>query len=365
MSYKIHMMGQNDPRTLYQFDRLYAWKHGLEFAPATVELCTTNACNQNCKYCYAGRAATVCKMQDDILLHCFEQFADAGVGAVIIQGTGEPLLHDLLAQAIENGAKRNLPIWLTTNGVLFSDDLCRRILPFLFCLKISVLENDAERYAKQHGCGKSQWHRLIENIETIVAMRASLNLPFGFTSTVYLTEHNFRHLYHIVKFCKDIGFDFVYISEPSHNTKSLSNEGYASDHMDRNELNDVCAQIMELVDDDFKITFKLHCSGDILTGAGMHTWEKNYCQGIKFYTIVNCDGEVYPCWRYWGNKPYSYGNLYEKSFSEIWQSEQRKQIEKLVMETPPDGDECLVCGHCRLNDLLNGFKKATKWVHFL
>lgn len=367
MSYKIHMAGRDNPRTLYQIDRLYAWKHGEHFSPATVEISPTNACNQKCTYCYAWRDSKPRKMlSDEILIGCIDQLADAGVGGVVIQGTGEPLLHKAVPEAIQRCAHRNIPIQLTTNGSLLTPALQNEILQHIFCLRISVIDSDPKRYANQHGCSEKQWHTLITNLEKAMALRAKANLTFSIWATVYLSEDNFRDIFDTVKLCKDIGIDFVYVTEPQYTSFSPSGQNtYASNRLPEAEIDALCNRLLSLIDDDFSLKMKFDAKEHILSGEGKQTWKNDYCQGIKFYTLIGCDGGVYPCWRCWEEERYSYGNLHEKTFSDIWRGAQRKQIEKMVMETPPDGDECFVCTICLLNKLLNETSNMTKWVNFL
>jgi len=344
MSYKIHMKGRDDPRTPYQIDRLYAWKHGKYFSPATVEISPTNACNQRCTYCYAWRESKSREMlRDDILIGCFDQLADADVGGVVIQGTGEPLLHKALPEAIKRGASRHIPIQLTTNGVLLNAALQDEILQHLYCLRISVIDNDPRRYADQHGCNEKQWHTLVANLERAIAVRARSNLPFSTMATVYLSENNVNDLYNCVRFCKEIGIDFVYVLEPQYTSYSPSGKrSHISSHMANagHDIDSVCEKILSLIDDNFFVKIKLYVKEHILSGATKQTWKNDYCQGVKFYTLIGCDGEVYPCWRAWESKRYSFGSLYEKEFTEIWQGEKRRQIEEMIMRTPPDGVVC-------------------------
>jgi cyclic pyranopterin phosphate synthase len=369
MSYKIHMKGRDDPRTLYQIDRLHAWRHGKPFSPATVEISPTNVCNQKCKYCYAWRESKPREsLRDDILIGCFDQLADAGVGGVVIQGTGEPLLHKALPAAINRGADRNIPIQLTTNGVLLNAALQDEILQYLFCLRISVIDSTPERYADQHGCNNKHWHTLVANLERAIAFRARKNLSFSIWATIYLTENNFNEIYNAVKFCKEMGIDFVYVTEAQYTSYSPSGMNtYASIRLAgaQQEIDSQCADILSLTDNDFSVKIKLDAKQHILSGAENETWKNDYCQGIKFYTLIGCDGGVYPCWRCWEDKRYSYGSLYEKTFAEIWQGEKRGQIEKTLMETPPEGDECFVCTICLLNKMLDETSNATKWMNFL
>ncbi len=107
MSYQTHMKGYNDLRTLYQIDSLYAWKHDIYFPPVIVEISPTHMCNQSCRYCYTfQRGQAKERLPDGVLINCVTQIANAGVKAVLLQGTGEPLMHPALPEAIEAGAER-------------------------------------------------------------------------------------------------------------------------------------------------------------------------------------------------------------------------------------------------------------------
>ena len=368
MSYAIHMKGRDDPRTLFQIDRLHAWKHGEYFPPATVEISPTNACNQKCKYCYAWRSKDREYLRDDLLVGCVDQLADAGVGAVVFQGTGEPLLHKSLPQAIERGATRKLPVQLTTNGVLLNAACQDAILPHLFCLRISVIDNDGARYACQHGCGEQQWRTLVANVERAVSIRSRDNLPFAIWATVYLSEDNWDDLYETVRFCKNLGIDFVYVTEPQYTSFSPSGKSaYTSVRLAERgcDLDAECARIRSLIDEDFFLKIKFHALESVLSGPDCSTWRAGYCQGIKFYTLIGCDGGVYPCWRCWEEKTFSYGSLYNQRFEDIWRGRQREKVETMVLETPPGGDECFVCTVCLLNKVLDQVAHPTLWREFL
>ncbi len=367
MSYKIHMAGRDDPRTLLQIDRLYKWQHGKEFSPATVEISPTNACNQKCSYCYAWRESTARHaLCDDILVNSLDQLADAGVGGVIFQGTGEPLLHKALPSAIRRGAERSLPMQLSTNGVLLSGKLQDEILQHLFYLRISVVDSDPALYAEQHGCPENQWQTLVANLERTMAIRAQRGFSFGCSATVYLSDNNLGSLYESVKLCKELGIDFVYVTEALHTSYSPSGKkDQSSKLLPIEQIEQETGKILSLIDENFFVKIKFQATDEILAGRNKESWVDNYCQGIKFYTLIDCDGEVYPCWRCWGDKKYSFGSLYEKSFTDIWQGEKRKEIEKLIMATPPDGDQCSVCTICLLNNMLSKVTNSTKWVNFL
>ena len=362
------MKGYSDLRTLYQIDSLYAWKRDKYFPPVSVEISPTHACNQRCKFCYThNRVESGELLRDDILINSFAQLADAGVRAVFVQGAGEPLMHKSLPEAIEAGAKKKLSIALNTNGVLLDKPLQKRILEHLFFIRFSVLDNDPKRYAYWHGCSEKQWGNLIDNIKNAVMLRDKLGLQLALLGTVYIHEDSFQNAYVILKFFKELGIDYIIIQEATYTEFSPAGKrDYVSKAYSKTEIGEMKAKLLTLQDDNFhlKVQFPFN-DGILCSGMNKESWKNNYCQGIKFHSLISSDGEVYPCWRAWGNKKLSYGSLYKQNFEDIWRGEKRREIETFLNGTPPKGDECSVCCIQKLNEILFQCQNATKWKDIL
>lgn len=366
MSFEKHGQGYFNHRTLYQIDSLYAWKHGKYFPPVVVEINPTSFCNQRCRYCYvAGR--TTGKLEPKAYLNLIPQLADTGVKAVVLQGTGEPLLHQVTPDFIAIGAQKGLSMSVTTNGVLLNKKIQDKILKHLVYIKFSNLEKDAKRYACYHGCTENQWELMIDNIKQAVATREQENLKVFFLATVYLFKENFHQAYEIVKFLKELGLDYISIQEAVPNEYSYSGkEPLASTFFSKEEIAEMKKQVLSLKDKDFFIKVRFPIDDNTFTnGMFKDCWVKNWCQGILFNTLINCDGEVYPCDRYWGVKEFSYGNIYEKNFGEIWKDPKRLKIFEYTNQTPPQGDECSTCNVTKINDILSNIQNANEWKDFL
>jgi radical SAM protein with 4Fe4S-binding SPASM domain len=366
------MKGRWEPRLLHQTGRLYAWQHGLPFAPPTVEISPTNICNQNCTYCYARRPGRIySSLPDRILMDLMPQLRAAGVGGVLFQGTGEPLLHPAVPDAIAAGSASGLSVNLTTNGVPLTEPVCQKILPRLFQLKISVLDSDPDRYAHTHGCGRDHWRILVDNLTRAVALRARDKLPVGISASVYLSQDDpgLADLYSSVKFCRDLGVDFVHVTEAQHTTNSpAGRQPYASSQMGADDCKRICSLMQTLCTDDFAVRVSLQSSSAerrICQGQAASEWSPGFCQGIKFYALIASDAEVYPCWSRWEDKRFSYGSLRESTFSEIWNGSRRQKIEQEILSSRPNGDDCVVCHVSRLNAELASLKTANHWANFL
>lgn len=368
MSYQVHMKGYSDIRTLYQIDSLYAWKHDHYFPPVSVEISPTQICNQKCRFCYThGRVTSGEMLRDDTLINSVTQLADAGVQTVYMQGTGEPLLHKSLGRAIEAGGERNLSIALNTNGVLLNAKLQERILEHLFLIRFSVLDCDPQRYAYWHGCSEKQWESLTENIKNAVRLRNNLGLKLALLGTVYIQENSLESTYDIIKYCKELGIDYIIVQEATFTEYSPAGKrDYPSTLYSTEQIEEMKARVATLIDNNFQVKIQFPFNDDKLcSGLSKESWKENYCQGIKFHSLISSDGGVYPCWRVWGKKEFSYGSLYENTFEEIWKGERRREIENYLNCTPPGGQECQVCCIPKLNEILFKCQNATKWKGIL
>lgn len=367
MSFFEHGKGYLDPRTLFHVDSLYAWKHNLYFPPVVVEINPTSACNQKCRYCYAhGR--TTGKLKDDVLVNVMTQIAQAGSQAVVFQGTGEPLLHRALPDAIHAGAMAGLAMSITTNGVLLDRAMQQKILPHLRYIKFSSLDSNAARYAFIHGCPEQQWHKTIENIRTAVEIRERDHLEILYLATLYLTKENFPDAFDIVHYLKGTGLDYVSVQEAVYSEYSWTGpEPLASSYFTPEEIEAMKERVMVLNDPDFRVNIRFPLTDEsFINGLFKDCWQTDWCQGLYFNTLINSDGDVYPCFRCWGAREFRYGSIYEQTFEEIWKSPRRIEIIETLNHTPPLRDECSICNVTKTNEVLRKLNdNSNVWRRFL
>ena len=363
-----YMEGYFDNRTLAHIDAVYAWKHGLYFPPVFLEVDPTTRCMQNCIFCYVNkRDMPNTSLTDEKLIDIFRQAGEIGVHTILIQGAGEPLLHRALPEAIDMGWKYKLPMGLVTNGVMLNRPMQEKILAKLAFARFSVLDFDRKRYAAVHGCNEKQCDMVIDNIKTAIEYREKNKLMTPIWGTIYPNEYTIDHIYDICKYFKDMGIDYLAVNEASYNAFGTSGKkSYYSALVSKEKNKYIRDQIMSLCDDNFKVTMRFPIHDDSFChGRTKETYIKGQCQGIKFQPTITAAGEVIPCWRAWGNNELSYGNIYEHTLDEIWHSERRQKIEKYILDTPPEGDECTICNPSKTNTQLEKTTKENRWRGFL
>ncbi len=357
--------GYNEPnRIWYHIDHIYKLKNGLFTPPIMVEVSPTSRCNHKCRFCYTYQREDANMLDGKVLIDFFSNASDMGIKTIFIQGTGEPLLNKALPDAIAAGGRTDIKMSLTTNGVAFNSPKQEKILDSLVFTKFSVIDNDPKRYAKTHGCPESQFQMLVKNIENATNFRSKNNLDVTLWASLYVDTDNFYDIYGIVNFSKSLGLDFVSISSAFYTeyTPHGKKETLVSDSFPEEDITEMKDHILTLEDD----AFKLHMQFPLDRHLGKKRWEENYCQAVNLISAISGDGEVYPCWRFWGNEKYSYGSLYEKSFEEIWQGKRRQEINEYLYATPPEGEECDVCKCVTANKSIDKLLNNTnKWSDIL
>lgn len=372
---KSNMRGFSDPRTIFQIDRLYAWKHGEFFPPATIEISPINVCNQKCRYCYIhGRSQKIKKdkgLSTEMFIDIVRQCGEIGVSAIIIQGTGEPLLHPGVPAAFAEAQRQGVYMSVTTNGVLLDRNLAEEILPKAFAVRLSNVIPEKAPYTYIHDCPESHFDKLMQNIQDAVKIRKDKNLKTGIWGTLYLDGDTFEKLFIYVKTLKSLGVDYITLSEAKWTSDTFVKEKLpmSKDTMKGKKklLEELVKQAYELCDDDFKINTRFSIDSMLYpsTVPTPEDFVPYQCEGVKFFATVNSDGEVLPCWRFWGNKEYSYGNMHNSDLKTILQSPKAEAAFKYLNTIPPEHDECYVCGHGVLNEALNKLKNLTPWHNFM
>jgi radical SAM protein with 4Fe4S-binding SPASM domain len=352
------MLGYDDPRTLYHPEALLAWEERKYCPPIIAEIAPTGKCNQKCQYCYAMNRVEKIDMDNDLLMRLPNELEQVGVKAILYQGDGDPLMHKKLADTINT---TNISQTISTNGVLFTPKFQDKCLDKLNYVRFSVVDSDAKRYAYQHGCSEKQHALLVENIKYAVKNRTRTMLM----ATVYLEPYNFDYVYDIVSYFKDLGLDYLVIMEAIYYELSPNGErAFTSENVVPYHINYMKENVSRLIDNNFTVRFRFpNC--DIKTGVTPETFMPGFCQGIYFEAVIAPNGDVIPCWRAWDKPELSFGNLHEQSFEQIWRSKRRKEINKWILNTPPEGEECRVCNQYKNNQILEKYRNRTEWANFL
>lgn len=303
--------------------RVSQWLEEGDCYPIYIEIGTTNRCNHRCAFCaldFLERGGF--DIKKEIMLQAIKEMAEHGVKSIMFAGEGESLLHPNIIEFVETAKQSGIDVSITTNGVFFDREKVDRILPNFSWVRFSLDAGTKENYAKIHGCREEDFDKVIENLREMVKLKKEKNLKVTIGVQFLLINTNLDEALKAAKLIKEIGADNIQIKPYSHHPSSKNDFS-----VDYSKLDWLEQDLRALEDENFQVSFRKKTMQRV-----MDEREYQQCHGLPFFALIDAKGNVIPCNLFYNNPEFSYGNLNEKSFSEIWQGDKRKEVMKKINE---------------------------------
>jgi len=313
--------------------------------PQIVHLDLTNRCNLNCIACWCqspllGRDAMPANIRNttlplDVITSLVNDFARLGcVKQIKLGGGGEPLLHPNFPDIIRM-IKEKLPnaeLDINTNFSVVDDALSQLVVDLnVDQLTVSLWAGTAEAYVSTHpNQSHIAFERIVKRLIKIISMRRN-GKPIISINNV-LMNINVQNVDAMLDLALTIGADeinYVLMDPVPGKTEHL-----LLTHQNRYDLMKYLKRICKNID-PFDVytdaknmkTIRVANSYEFMRRLSRATTEKGMydkktvemipCYMGWGFTRIMADGKVVPCCK--GHRMVM-GNLYEKSFHEIWQS---------------------------------------------
>lgn len=119
-------------------DRLAQWERGEKFAPVTVDIALTRACNYGCHFCYAMLQENDNHVIDQKIAYAFlDDAAEVGVRGISLVGDGESSISPVFVDTIVRGSENGISMACASNGLTITKRRAEAILPHLTYLRIN------------------------------------------------------------------------------------------------------------------------------------------------------------------------------------------------------------------------------------
>jgi MoaA/NifB/PqqE/SkfB family radical SAM enzyme len=321
------------------------WKGGNR-APFVVELDPTAACDLACPGCISeDLIALGNRFSDERLMSLGQEFIDCGVKAVILIGGGEPLAHRKIGEFIRLMGENDVHIGITTNGS-FIDRYLDVIAEYSKWTRVSMDAATEEMFSilrpTKSGNG-NKFSKIVDNMARLAKIKHG---RLGYSFLVQTPADgignitNIGEIYAAAVLAKSIGCDYFEV-KPSYQWRG----GIAHALMKHPKgLMDVAAEEIARLDslesDSFKILKAINLKYS-LEGVE-HDQPKNYkeCPSTHLRTTVTPTGVfVCPYWR--GKEHMKVGDVNNKSFTEVWRSNQRESVMEQLNVSRDCGFHCL------------------------
>ncbi len=333
-------------------ERIEAWQKGERIAPITIDLALTRRCSYNCVYCYGQlQANDEKKMTRDVIFSFLDDAAEIGVKAISFVSDGESTCSPHLYDAILHGHKNGLDMALGTNGYLLKDERLAEILPALTYLRFNISAGEEEAYNHIMGCGKNCYDKVLATIKKCVALKKKNNLKVTIGLQMVLMPEMAAQIMPLALLGQTLKVDYFIIKHCSDDEKGSLGVNYAG----YNQLVNVLKEAEALSTDDYLVKAKW----SKILSQGKRNYQQ--CYGPPFILQLSGSGLVAPCGMLFNDeyKKYHIGNIAEKSFKEIWQSERYWEVMNLIASSKFNAQTMCgtLCLQHKVNEFLDDLKK--------
>jgi heme b synthase len=293
-----------------------------EFIPKWIAWETTQRCNLRCVHCRCSSdlnaalgdftTAEARRLIDDI--------AEVSSPVLVLSG-GEPLLRPDIFEIAEYGTAKGFRMCMATNGVLVTDDVCRKMKAAdIKMVSLSLDGPSAEVHDNFRQCPGA-----FEGVERAAGLFRKYGVKFLINSS--FTRRNQAHIAATARLAKELGATawYMFMIVPTGRGEEIMNELISKEdyeeiltwhyRMEKEEtemlVRPTCAphyyRIVPQLAKAEGVAFERR-SLTFSTGGGKG------CIAAQSICLIDCFGEVKPCSYF----PLSAGNVKKTPFKKIW-----------------------------------------------
>ena len=342
-------------KVLHHLDTIMEYFEKKNVDPINIEIDPSNACNHSCPFCISGHIHLSKykgtqffnrqMMSKDLLLGFAKDISKTNTKSISFTGGGEPTMNPHLKETINYIKKHsNIEMGMFSNGSMLSRfDLYETIVNSLKWIRISLDSGIAENYDKLRVTNSNNnFEVVINNIKKLISYKKKLNSKITIGVGFVVSKDNYNEILDFAKLFKDMDVDYCqYKPEVIQVERNLSKDKKEQIPAEfwANKVIKLLNQASEILGNKFQCnSYKLK---DLIVHKNKkYGREYKQCLGSQFQPCIGADGEVYVCTSHRGHKERSYGNLKDKSFSEIWSDMNKRSC---VMKQIEDKEKFSMC----------------------
>lgn len=322
----------------------------LKSFPVEIGLPIGDKCNLNCIFCTERESNENYK---NLSFEEFLKFAEPlnFASSIQIQGWGEPLINPDYEKIFDFIIKkfRGVCVSFSTNAILLNEKWIDKLTSNEnIVINISLNASSKERYHQL--MGKDYFDKVINNIKLLIKVRTEKGSSSPFITASYVCmEQNISELPQFINLVADLGIKYVILRElmilRKENEKyALGNHSYKISRSLQQALENAKNRDVLLDTSSFPVSYylkgnneeKVYSSHDFYPACAINYYSE--CSNPWTSLEINTEGYVKTCC-------YSdaiMGNIFEQSFSQIWNGETYRYYRKNVNTSNPPQD----CARC-------------------
>jgi cyclic pyranopterin phosphate synthase len=306
-------------KAILHSDRLKQIAETYNADPVCIEIDPTNACNHNCTFCctIVNNRKNVCQLDYVHIEKLLEDLAERGtVQSVSWKGGGEPTIYNKLGDAILKAASLGLAQGLTTNGSCLSkvESVGRQYLSWV---RVSLDAATPETHQNIHVT--TDFKSIVGQVKDYASGPRKGRIGLNMT----VVQANIDEVEKFVLLGLSLNVDYVAIRPAYYDCFGFD---CPVSEAERNIINTKLTAIKDIP------TGKMDVYVGQMGNAGrVGSYVPDLCLAPILRPVVGADGEVYACCDLRGHLDYSFGNIKEQGFWEIWDGERRQEVLQKAM----------------------------------
>lgn len=291
-------------------DRLAQWERGEKFAPVTVDIALTRACNYGCHFCYAMLQENDNHVIDQKIAYAFlDDAAEVGVRGISLVGDGESSISPVFVDTIVRGSENGISMACASNGLTITKRRAEAILPHLTYLRINFSAGERKRYAEIMGAKEVWFDRVCQNIRDMMEIkrRDGLDVTVGMQMVVMPEFED--QLVPLAKLGKELRPDYLVLKHCSDDEDGSLGVDYGK----YESFYDKLREAESYSDDEYKVVVKW----SKIEAKGTRSYQR--CYGAPFLVQMSGTGLLAPCSMMFNEryKKFHLGNICERRFKDI------------------------------------------------
>lgn len=327
-------------------ERIAAWERGERIAPITIDMSLTRACNFGCHYCYAMMQENDRQpITRDVIYRFLEDCAEMGVKGISLVSDGESTLSPVFIDTIVRGSQLGISMAVGTNGYLLNERKLLEILPHLTYLRINISAGEAKRYSEIMGVKEEWFHKVCENIRTMMRIKKEKGLGVTIGLQMVLMPEYADQVIPLAKLGKELRPDYLVIKHCSDNE-----DGFLGvDYKKYEQLYGVLKEAESYRDEEYDVQVKW----SKIQNEARRSYQR--CYGPPFLLQISGSGLVAPCGMLFNEqfKKFHIGNIVTERFRDVVKSERYWEVVNYLAS--PDFNAQKMCGTLCLQHKVNEY----------
>lgn len=297
-------------KVAWHSDRIAQWERGERFAPVTVDIALTRACNYGCHFCYAMLQENANQVITQKIIYDFlDDAAEIGVRGISLVGDGESSISPVFVDTIVRGSQNGISMACASNGLTITRRRAEEILPHLTYLRINFSAGERKRYAEIMGAKEIWFDRVCQNIRDMMAIkrRDKLDVTIGMQMVVMPEFED--QIVPLAKLGAELRPDYLVLKHCSDDEDG----SLGVDYQKYERFYDKLREAEGYSTDEYKVVVKW----SKIEAKGTRSYQR--CYGAPFLVQMSGTGLLAPCSMMFNEryKKFHLGNVCERRFKDI------------------------------------------------